>query len=208
MRPPRRPEVARYERRVRYGLTRLPRHLRERIAEQATRAVTVLRFHVTAVEEGRDAESRSYYCRKAANALRNVLFTREPLDIVCRAAAIALFNAEEPSRFPSDEAYRATLLHEVRKLAKLADRFSWDQRRAHTRHGGQRQHYITPPVKARQIAAAWTLDALSPLIAVLLKVARDAEALKGVEAARAFAIGAEAEEALHQKIAKARVPTR
>ena len=56
--------------------------------------------------------------------------------------------------------YKACLFHSVRRLHRLAERWYWDQRRAHTKNGGSRSVYTLPTMRAREIGSDWLLESL------------------------------------------------
>ena len=117
---------------------------------------------------------------KAATLLLPMLQRADPLDIMLRTAALLLLYREQPEVFSrSDACFKAQLVHALRRLAVLATRSC--PRLDNAGKGDTRSWYNSPSIAARQHMQAWLLDALTPAALVLLKAAREAEALLAAE---------------------------
>jgi hypothetical protein len=142
----------------------------------------------------------------AAKALQPVLSKCDPMEILVRTAAIMLMYAEHPEMLMRrDAVYKACLFHSVRRLHRLAERYYWDQRRAHTKHGGSRSLYTLPTMRAREIGADWLLDSLVPAAMVLLRTVRAAEGAYRVEVKLARDLGAQSEAEVAERITRLRL---
>jgi hypothetical protein len=209
-----------FEARIRASLRMLSPELRFKIADNAGRVVVLLREHVDAVMAKTVARRGATGARLqtgdvlrsqhgAAKALQPVLSKCDPMLILVRAAAIMLMYAERPEMLMrSDAVYKACLFHSVRRLHRLAERYYWDQRRAHTKHGGSRSLYTLPTMRAREIGADWILDSLVPAAMVLLRTVRAAEGVHRVEVKLARDLGAQSEAEIADRITRLRLAAR
>jgi hypothetical protein len=210
--------IREYEKRVRYGLLRLPKGTRGEIEENVRRAVGALLAHCAAFASGEaygelprapTPKARASLQRtavKAARALLDPLTAVDPQLIGLRVAALVLLYRREPKVFQSsDECYGATLLHATRKLGVLATRWR-------ARNPGEprrsRCWYNPLPLHARRLAQGWLVDALIPSAIVLVRAAVEAERLIAAEHTRARALAAEVGVSFERALARVQSQTR
>lgn len=97
------------------------------------------------------------YRRQAAEIFTQIADTTEDARVVDLVLATFLFESFDRGRFKSDAAFRACLLHVIRREAKAGRSFSikpGDRERA---------TYKILGMKTRETAAAWLIEALGPV---------------------------------------------
>ena len=117
-------------------------------------AVAVARDYLAQVRTGK---AHVGYRRQAAEIIASIADTVEDARVVDLVLATYLMEAFHRGRFKSDAAFRACLLHVVRREAKAGRRFSFKP------GDRERATYKILSAKTRETAAAWLCEALGPV---------------------------------------------
>lgn len=176
-------ELRSFERRIREALQRLSLPLRGKVKDSSLRAANALFAHLQCVVNGEAGrESKSRFARIAATKLLPVLANADPLAVIIRLAALALYYDEDPKRFHGeDEVWRASLFHSFRRLVPVADR--WTTYRTGKNVCKMKPTYKPIPERARHYASACLTETFSSHIALLRRVGREVSDLRHIEAA-------------------------